>query len=46
MERLGVMPASQIAKAGPQLFQILNREAAKAAIMQKIDEGFAQMSAK
>ncbi|UVL21729.1 hypothetical protein LOY44_12800 [Pseudomonas sp. B21-044] len=46
MERLGVMPASQIAKAGPQLFQILNREAAKAAIMQKIDEGFAHMSAK
>lgn len=28
------------------MFEILNREAAKAAIMQKIDEGFAQMSAK
>ncbi|MGK0160372.1 hypothetical protein [Pseudomonas mosselii] len=46
MERLGVMPASQVAKAGPQLFEILNREAAKAATLQKIDEGFAQMSAK
>lgn len=46
MERLGVMPASQMSKAGPQLFQILNRETAKAAIMQQIDEGFAQMSAK
>lgn len=43
MERLGVMPASQIAKAGPQLFEILNREAAKAAIMQKIDEGSCQI---
>ncbi|BAQ81238.1 hypothetical protein [Pseudomonas sp. St29] len=46
MEHLGVMPASQMSKAGPQFFEILNREAAKAAIMQKIDEGFAQMSAK
>lgn len=40
------MSASQMSKAGPQLFQILNRETAKAAIMQQIDEGFAQMSAK
>lgn len=46
MEHLGVMPASQMSKAGPQFFEILNREAAKAAIMQKIDEGFAQISAK
>lgn len=46
MERLGVMSASQMSTAGPHLFEVLNREAAKTAIMQKIDEGFAQMSAK
>ncbi|MBF4211201.1 hypothetical protein EI533_26265 [Pseudomonas donghuensis] len=46
MEHLGVMSASQMSKSGPQFFQILNREAAKTAIMQKIDEGFTQMSAK
>ena len=40
------MPASQMSKAGPHFFEILNREAAKTAIMQKIDEGFAQMPAK
>ncbi|NIE75230.1 hypothetical protein F3J45_12360 [Pantoea sp. Ap-967] len=46
MQHLGAMPASQMAKAGPELFRALNREALKATIMQQIDEAFAQMPAK
>lgn len=46
MERLGVMSASQMTKAGPQLFEILNRESLKVELIKQIDEAFAQMPAK
>ncbi len=46
MEHLGVMSASELSRSGPQLFEILTREALRAEIIRQIDDAFTQMPAK
>jgi len=46
MEHLGVMSALELSRSGPQLFEILTREALRAEIIRQIDDAFTQMPAK